>query len=45
MRRNQEQQTWNLGIFIKFLAIPAVLMTLIYLGRNAVAKDKSSDVV
>ena len=35
MRRNQDnQQPWNLSILVKFLAIPAVLAALAYLGKN-----------
>lgn len=35
MIRNQNnQQPWNLSILVKFLAIPAVLTILAYLGKN-----------
>ncbi len=45
MRRNQEQQAWNLNIFIKLLAIPTVLIALIYLNRNAVEKKEDGKII
>ena len=42
MRRNQEQQAWNLNIFIRLLAIPAVLIVLTYLCRNSAEKKEES---
>jgi hypothetical protein len=43
MRRNQNQRDWSLGVFIKFLAIPVVLMTLLYLSKNSVSREQRND--
>ncbi len=40
MRKNQDQQVWNISVVIRFLAIPAILAILVYLGKKSLDTQK-----